>query len=84
KPVITYSNIQGGRVGEGNINTDPLFVDAANGNYRLLPGSPCINAGDPNYVAEPNETDLDGKPRLIDGRVDMGAYEAAEQIQAEL
>ncbi|MBW8039347.1 MAG: hypothetical protein FVQ85_05055 [Planctomycetes bacterium] len=43
--------------------------------YHLLPGSPCINAGDPNYVPEPNETDLDGNPRVIGGRIDMGAYE---------
>ena len=46
-----------------------------NGDYRLLPDSPCINAGDPDYIAEPNETDLDGKPRVIGGRIDMGAYE---------
>jgi len=45
------------------------------GDYHLLPASPCINAGDPNYVAEPNETDLDGNPRVISGRIDMGAYE---------
>ena len=38
--------------------------------------SPCIDAGDPNYIAEPNETDLDGKPRVIGGRIDMGAYES--------
>jgi hypothetical protein len=43
--------------------------------YHLLPDSPCINAGDPNYVADPNETDLDGLPRVIGGRIDMGAYE---------
>jgi hypothetical protein len=43
--------------------------------YHLLPDSPCINAGDLNYVAEPNETDLDGLPRVIGGRIDMGAYE---------
>jgi hypothetical protein len=43
--------------------------------YHLRPGSPCIDAGDPNYVAEPNETDLDGNPRVIGGRIDMGAYE---------
>ena len=43
--------------------------------YRLQPNSPCINAGDPDYVPEPNETDLDGKPRIIAGRIDMGAYE---------
>jgi hypothetical protein len=51
---------------------DDFWVD---GDYHLLPDSPCINAGDPNYVPEPNETDLDGKPRVIGGRIDMGAYE---------
>jgi hypothetical protein len=45
------------------------------GDYHLLPNSPCINAGDPDYVPEPNETDLDGLPRVIGGRIDMGAYE---------
>jgi parallel beta-helix repeat protein len=34
-PVITYSNIQGGFTGEGNIDTDPLFADAPNGDYHL-------------------------------------------------
>ncbi len=43
--------------------------------YHLWPDSPCIDAGDPNYVAGPNETDLDGNPRVIGGRIDMGAYE---------
>jgi hypothetical protein len=46
-----------------------------NGDYHLRPDSPCINAGDPNYVAAPNEVDLDGKERLFRGRIDMGAYE---------
>jgi len=43
--------------------------------FHLLPGSPCINAGDPGYIVQPGETDLDGKPRVIAGRIDMGAYE---------
>jgi hypothetical protein len=45
------------------------------GDLHLLPNSPCINTGDPDYIAGPNETDLDGKPRIIGGRIDMGAYE---------
>jgi len=42
---ITYSNIQDGWPGEGNIGADPLFVDAANGDYHLRDDSPCIGAG---------------------------------------
>lgn len=34
-PVVTYSDVQGGWSGEGNIDTDPLFADAANGDYHL-------------------------------------------------
>ncbi|MHC4528467.1 MAG: choice-of-anchor Q domain-containing protein, partial [Planctomycetota bacterium] len=78
---VNYCCIQGGWPGVGNIETDPLFADPNNGDCHLLPGSPCIDAGDPNYVPVPNETDLDGNPRVVDGDndgnsvVDMGAYE---------
>ncbi len=60
---------------QGNIQADPCFADPQNSDYHLLPDSPCINAGDPDYMPEPNETDLDGKPRVMDGRIDIGAYE---------
>jgi len=75
---INYSCIQGltGNLGGiGNIEADPCFVGPEDGDYHLLNFSPCIDAGDPNYIAEPNETDLDGNPRIINGRIDMGAYE---------
>ena len=45
------------------------------GDLRLQAGSPCINAGDPGFVAQPGETDLEGHARVLCGRVDMGAYE---------
>jgi len=79
-----YSDVQGGWPGEGSIDADPCFVDAENGDYHLLASSPCIDAGDPNYIAEPNETDLDGNPRVIGGRIDMGAYEYSPAIPAEV
>ena len=62
-------------VGTGNISDEPLFVDLANGDYRLLPESLCLNAGDPQYVPSIDETDLDGQSRVIGSRIDMGAYE---------
>jgi len=79
---ITYSNIRGGWPGKGNIDADPQFINPLSCDYHLLPDSPCIDAGDPNYIAEPDETDLDGKPRVINGRIDMGAYEYSPPIQA--
>jgi hypothetical protein len=42
-----YSDIEGGHPGPGNFDLDPLFVDAASGDYHLTPGSPCIDAGVP-------------------------------------
>ena len=72
---VTYCDVQAGWPGVGNIDTDPMFVDVAADDYRLLPASPCIDAGDPAYVALPSETDLDGNPRVANGRIDMGAYE---------
>jgi hypothetical protein len=83
---VNYSCIQGltGILGGvGNIGADPCFIDPNTEDYHLLPDSPCIDAGDPNYIAEPNETDLDGKSRIINGRIDMGAYEYRFTIAAE-
>ena len=64
-----------------NIIAEPNDPNAVwiDGDYHLLPTSPCINTGDPNYVPGPNETDLDGLPRIIGGRIDMGAYEFNHQ-----
>ncbi len=45
------------------------------GVYNLQENSPCIDAGNPDYVPDPNELDLDGNPRLKGLAVDMGAYE---------
>jgi hypothetical protein len=76
---ISYSDVNGGWPGTGDIDADPCFV--GNGNYRLLSGSPCIDAGNNSAVPAGVTTDLDGFPRFIDGDcndsniVDMGAYE---------
>jgi hypothetical protein len=59
--------------GTGNITNEPLFVDLAGANLRLLTNSPCIDAGNNAYVS--SNTDLDGRPRVVGSAVDIGAYE---------
>ena len=56
---FSYSNIQGGWEGEGNIDADPLFCDAENGDYTLAENSPCIDAGDPSSPYDPDGTIAD-------------------------
>ena len=86
-----YSDVQGGWPGNGsnNIDADPLFIGAANGDLHLLPGSSCIDAADNTAVPVQITTDLDGNPRFVDDPetadtgnpdfinpiVDMGAHE---------
>jgi hypothetical protein len=60
---------------------DDFWVD---GDYHLSPDSPCIDTGDPNFIADPNATDLDGNPRIVNDIIDMGAYEVQLNDPIEL
>jgi parallel beta-helix repeat protein/predicted outer membrane repeat protein len=63
-PDISYSNVQGFGTWGTNIDTDPLFINADQGDYRLQWDSPCIDTGDPNPLYnDPDST-----------RSDMGAW----------
>lgn len=59
--------------GNNIITNPPLFVNT-NGDYHLMPASPCVNAGTNSIVT--TATDLDGNPRIVNGTVDLGAYES--------
>jgi hypothetical protein len=59
----SWSCIQNGFAGTGNLAIDPRFVSPATLDYRLQSNSPCIDAGDPAATLDP-----DGSRR------DMGAY----------
>lgn len=82
--VVTYSIIQGGYAGTGNLDVNPQFVQqppvglGITGNLRLQNCSPAQDAG--NDAANAGTTDFDGLPRKFNGKawpndIDMGAYE---------
>jgi hypothetical protein len=61
----------------GNISADPRFVYPLNNDFHLFDNSPCIDAGTNSYAY--TNVDLTGNPRIVRGRVDMGAYEFQAQ-----
>jgi predicted outer membrane repeat protein len=71
-PSITYSCIEGGYSGDGNISADPHFLGSVLGteDYHLHYDSPCIDAAKSDGAPA---TDIDGNAR--DAHPDMGAYE---------
>ncbi len=72
----TFSNVEGGHAGEGNLDADPLFVGSGEHPHALGPGSPCADAGDPDTLnLRLPMADLAGRPRFDGDRVDMGSYE---------
>ena len=87
---MTYSLIQGGYAGEGNISTPPLLSALANNGgfvatHALMTGSPAIDSGSPSVCPI---VDARAYIRPIDGdgvngpRCDMGAYEYDSSVAA--
>jgi hypothetical protein len=83
-PVVTFSLVEGGYTGIGNISSDPLFIspvspalapDAYTANLQLRPCSPAINLGNNASLPVGITTDLALKTRIAFGTIDMGAYE---------
>jgi parallel beta-helix repeat protein/YD repeat-containing protein len=60
---------------QGNVSSDPLFVDPAVDNYHLQTTSPAIDAGNSTTPIPLPTTDLDGNPRVFSATVDIGAFE---------
>lgn len=70
-PVVTYSIVEGGHAGTGNMDVDPLFFSTTN--LRVYSCSPAVDAG--NSAANTTPFDLDGNDRIKVAGIDIGAYE---------
>ena len=82
---VLHSAIQGGEArisndassavtwAEGNLESDPLFVDAASGDYHLLNESLCIGAG--TFTLAVDDIEGNSRPAPVGSNPDMGAYE---------
>jgi hypothetical protein len=83
---VSYSDVQGGWAGTGNITANPMFLSSPS-DLRLGSGSPAIDSGNNAAVPGGVTTDVAGLPRFFDDPgaanvgagtpplVDMGAYE---------
>ena len=77
---VAYSNVDGGipigvTDGGNNLDVDPMFVDAPNGDLHLPGCSPLINIGNNAAIPTAVITDADGDDRIYQSVVDLGAYE---------
>ena len=69
--------------GWGDDPATPGIDEGANddfGDLHLQSSSPCINTGFPNFLGVSDCVDIDGQPRIIGGRIDMGIDEYAPVI----
>lgn len=81
--IISYSIVEGGYLGIGNLNLNPNFVSltpynlspTTSGDYQLTNTSPAIDAGDNGTISLTNKDLIGNLRRFNGGIVDIGAYE---------
>lgn len=72
-----------GTDGGGNLDSDPLFINRALGDLRLLGDSPAVDAGNDSFLPPFADTDLAGNSRVTGAAVDMGAYELSGIVRTQ-
>ncbi len=88
-PIVTYSNIQGGFIGQGNIDVDPLFADPEMGDFHLKSQAGCWDQTSQAWIqddvtspcidaGDPNSNWM-AEPSANDERINMGAYGGTKQ-----
>ena len=78
---ITYTDIQGGSTGVGNINVNPNFVDPGTNNFNLLNYSQCIGSGS-NVGINQFDINMQNRPTPSGSNCDIGAYENSLGVSA--
>ena len=83
--IVSYSIVEGGYDGVGNIDVDPSFVDWTADDFRLSPGSPAIDAANNEVIPGDILTDILGNNRFHDdvGKADTG-LEGGQSAIADL
>jgi hypothetical protein len=92
--VVTYSNIQGGFPGEGNIDVDPCFADPNSGDYHLKSQAGRWDTVSGSWVqddltslcidtGDPNSP-VGDEPIPNGGRINMGAYGGTSEASMSL
>lgn len=64
----------------GNLNINPSFYNSSGNNFSLKSNSPCVNKGDNTEyetggIVYSFQEDIEQNPRIVDDKVDMGAWE---------
>jgi len=77
EPIVTYSNVEGGWTGLGNLDEDPMFVRVGRRDVRLLWPSPSIDAGHPDSL-DPDSTRGDMGALFFDQSKELVVYVTPE------
>jgi predicted outer membrane repeat protein len=77
---VTYSIVEGGYSGTGNMNTDPSLMDLATSDYRLKKGSPALDAGNASISPLWLDRDFGGNGRIVGSGIDIGPFEGSVDI----
>ena len=79
---VNNSIVEGGYEGAGgnNLDTSPRFINPGEGNFRLRSNSPAIDRGNESVIDA--EFDLAGDERVVNGAIDLGAYEFQDNLPA--
>ncbi|MCA9414194.1 MAG: right-handed parallel beta-helix repeat-containing protein, partial [Candidatus Omnitrophica bacterium] len=76
QPEVYACCVRNGYAGTQVVSDYPEFVDPTSGDWRLRNGSPLIDRGENDRVAEGVLSDIEGNPRIRGDSVDLGAYES--------